>query len=325
MMVLPLAVFLAYCSGPNNTQTTTDTDMNHSSNSASASKTETPTDVSDVNTNSSSVSGVTATTGTTSAAISGTGSTTSTTNMDTLDPMSQHFQRTNGQNWTWDMNYPGYDRPTAGTYNSAVNGDWQLVMTPELVSAWRQDNSRSLWTSGYAYNGRFLGGNTYVSASESFDTKSSNTLSGSSTMNGTSTMNSGTSTLGSGSASTQDLSGTGSTTNSLDVNSISYNAANGNMYQLPKFNLYLDNGSFTGYTGCNSVSGRFSVSGNSLQFMNTQPSTNIECLGGLDQTVLLDLLRRVNSYSYVGDELQLMQGNQVLLRFKKNTAGATLQ
>lgn len=419
-MVLPLAVLLAYCSGPNNTQTTTDTDMNGTSSSVSASTTGTTTDVSDVNT--STESGVSATTGTTSAAITGTGtiSTTqdgtdahkadiiasasasnsnNTVNIDPSDPMYQHFQRVNGQSWTWDMNYPGYDRPTAGTYNSAVNGNWQLVMTPELVSAWRGDNSRSLWSSGYAYDGRYLGGNTYLSASESFNTRSNDlngsasvqvngssnagTLSSSSTsstsslnnnasanssitnqMNGnTSTANttdqpiSGTSATtgttaaaitGNGSATTETtsssvsgstsvnasssatVSGTtsstlnGSTAN-MDVNSVNYNAANGNLYQMPKFNLYLDNGSFTGYTGCNSVSGRVSVSGNSLRFLNTEPSTSIDCLGGLDQTVLLDLLRRVDSYSYVGDELQLMQGNQVLLRFKKGGSASGLQ
>lgn len=426
-MVLPLAVLLAYCSGPNNTQTTTDTDMNGTSGSVSASTTGTTTDVS-----TSTESGVSATTGTTSAAITGTTSTTqdgtdahkadiiasasasnsnNTVNIDPSDPMYQHFQRVNGQSWTWDMNYPGYDRPTAGTYNAAVNGNWQLVMTPELVSAWRGDNSRSLWSSGYAYDGRYLGGNTYLSASESFNTRSSDlngsasvqvngssnagTLSSSSTTSSTSSLNnnasansstanqmngststtntttdqpiSGTSATtgttaaaitGSGSATTETTSGSVSssagvnasssatvsgstdvnsnvsgstsstlngTTANMDVNSVNYNAANGNLYQMPKFNLYLDNGSFTGYTGCNSVSGRVSVSGNSLRFLNTEPSTSIDCLGGLDQTVLLDLLRRVDSYSYVGDELQLMQGNQVLLRFKKGGSASGLQ
>jgi heat shock protein HslJ len=311
MMVLPLVVLLAYCSGPNNTQTTEETDVDETSVAASATTTTTDatasttdastTDISDVNTNTTTVS--TANTGTT-------GNETPVI-IDASDPMALHFQRTNGQYWTWDMNYPGYDRPVAGSFNSAVNGDWQLVMTPELVSAWRQDNSRSLWSSGYAYNGAYLGGNTYLSASESFNTRNNSTLGLNNNASGTVTLNANT-----------DVNGSLNT--NLDVNSISYNAANGNMYQLPKFNLYLDNGSFTAYTGCNAISGRIQVTGTGLHFLNTAPSTNIECLGGLDQAVLIDLLNRIDSYAYVNDELQLMQGSQVLLKFKKGSADTSL-
>lgn len=439
MMVLPLAVLLAYCSGPNNTQTTTDTDMNGTSSSVSASSTGTNTsanaevanastsssDISDVNTNTGTINNSTTTQptdmGTASTNSSRAINTTSPLPTDTTDPMYQHFQRVNGQNWTWDMNYPGYDRPTAGSYNAAINGNWQLEMTPELVSAWRQDNSRSLWSSGYAYNGTYLGtgSNTYLSASESFNTRdqsnlntqgsvqvngsasagtvssnnnsasthglnntasgnasvanemngstsSSTTMNGSTTVTGSANANnpgasigtnsnglgnassglpgttSGTSPMSSGSTTINGSTnvngtitgntGTSSTSTDLstgsanmDVNSVNYNAANGNLYQLPKFNLYLDNGSFTGYTGCNSISGRVNVSGTSLQFLNTTPSTNIDCMGGFDQNVFLDILRRVDSYAYVGDELQLLQGNQVLLRFKRNTTGSNLQ
>jgi heat shock protein HslJ len=305
MMVLPLAVLLAYCSGPNNTQTTEETDMDANSSSVTASTTTSTdatvsdadvsvtTDVSDVNTN------------TTTVAVQ------HNADIDMTDPMVQHFERVNAGNWTWDMNYPGYDRPVAGSYNTAANGNWQLVMTPELVSAWKQDNSRSLWASGYAYNGTYLGGNTYLSASESFNTRSS----GTSGLNNNASTNSSITTDMNGNTSSTTLNGT---TSVLDVNSISYNAANGNMYQLPKLNLYLDNGTFTAYTGCNAISGRVQVSGNSLHFLNTTPSTNIDCLGGLDQGVLLDLLSRVDSYAYVNDELQLLQGNQVLLKLNKS-------
>jgi heat shock protein HslJ len=324
MMVLPLAVMLAYCSGPNNTQTTEETDLNGTSNSVTASTTTTTdatastTDVNDVNTNTTTVSStsVDITTDNTSRDVS---------TIDMNDPMIQHFERVNKGSWTWDMNYPGYDRPVAGSYNAAVTGNWQLAMTPDLVSAWRQDNSQSLWSSGYAYNGAYLGGNTYLSASESFNTRSNSTLNSglnnnasanssvANQMNGNTTVNSG---------STTDASVSSGSV--LDVNSISYNAANGNMYQLPKFNLYLDNGSFTAYTGCNAISGRVEVSGTSLRFLNTTPSTNIDCLGGLDQNVLLDLLRRVDSYAYVNDELQLMQGSQVLLKLNKGSIGNSL-
>jgi heat shock protein HslJ len=301
MTVLPLAVLLAYCSGPNNTQVTEETDMNDNSTSVTASTTTTTTDatasttdVSDVNTNTTTVTTIQ-----------------HNPDFDMTDPMIQHFEKVNAGNWTWDLNYPGYNRPVAGTYNAAGSGNWQLVMTPELVSAWKQDNSRSLWTSGYAYNGAYLGGNTYLSASESFNTKNSSTAS----LNNNASANS--SIANSMNGSTVTVNGTSGVA-PLDINSISYNAANGNMYQLPKLNLYLDNGSFTAYTGCNSISGRVEVTGNSIHFLNTAPSTNIDCMGGLDQGVLLDLLSRVDSYAYVNDELQLLQGNQVLLKLNKS-------
>jgi heat shock protein HslJ len=279
MIVLPLAFLLA-CSGPNNTQTT-ESEMDATTLSASTTTTTddlatTSTDVTDVNTNVTTV-----TTDNSSIAAE---TAISPIPSDTTDPMYQHWQRTNAHSWTWDLNYPGYNRPLAGTYNAAVNGNWQLVMTPELVSAWKKDNSVALWRS------RSLTGNTYISASESFNTT-----------NGLNTNTSG-GTL-------------------ADVNSVNYNAANGNLYQVPRFNLFLDNGTFVGYTGCNNISGRVEVTGTGLRFLNTTPSSAVECMGGLDQSVFLDMLNRIDSYTYVNGELQLMQGNQVLLRFSKNEQG----
>jgi heat shock protein HslJ len=155
-------------------------------------------------------------------------------------------------------------------------------MTPELVSAWKKDNSVAL------FRNRSMSGDTYLSASESFNT-------------------------------TTGLDNTTSATATVaDVNSVNYNAANGNLYQVPRFNLFLDNGTFVGYTGCNNISGRVEVTGTGLKFLNTSPSSAVECMGGLDQAVFLDMLNRIDSYTYVDGELQLMQGSQVLLRFKKN-------
>jgi heat shock protein HslJ len=265
LTALPLAILLAYCSGPNNTQTTTDTDID-----ATASTTTTTT-----------VSDEVATTTTVNHSDRTIGDVTvdhSTSVLvdpipdDPNDPMYQHWQRTNAQYWTYDYDYPGYVRPT-GAYNSAISGNWTLNMTPSLATAWRTDGSN---------------GDTYLSASESFNTTT-------------------------GASTTEDAT----VTTVVDVNSINYRAYNGNMYQMPTLNIYLDNGSFTGYTGCNAISGRLEVSGNNIRFLNLAPSTAIECMGGFDQSALLDLLRRVDSYAYVGEELQLMQGNEVLLTLKK--------
>ncbi len=279
-IVLPLAVLLAYCSGPNNTQTT-DTETDDASISASTTETTdevatTTTDVSDEAVTTNEITLATTPVNNTSPIPD-----------DPNHPMYQHWQRTNAKYWTWDMDYPGFNRPVAGSYNTAVNGDWQLVMTPSLVTAWRKDNSGSLWLRN---------GDVYLSASESFNTKT-----------------------GVNAATDMDVVAT------TDLNSINYNAYNGNMYQLPRLNLYFDNASFTGHTGCNAISGRLEISGNSIRFLNTAPSTAIDCMGGFGQGTLLDLLNRVDSYTYVGDELQLMQGSEILLRLKKNGQEASLK
>jgi heat shock protein HslJ len=315
MMVLPLTILLAYCSGPNNTQTTTDEETIDATTTASTDNSNTnTTDVgvttttdeatTDASTNTTTVSSVT----TPVADINVTTQHDMSNPFDVNDPMYQHFVRTNGQYWTYDYNTLT-GAPLAGTYDVTLNGDWALQMTPELTTAWRTDNSFDLWrssvglnttaaTSDVSYNNeQMLFGDTYISASESFDVRDSSSVS-------------------------EDVS-TAATI--ADVSTINYRAANGNMYLMPRFNLYLDNGSFTGYTGCNNISGKVHVSGTTLHFLNTSPSTAIDCMGGFSEQAFLDMLKKVDSYTYVNNELQLMQGSQVLLKFKRNAQDVSVK
>lgn len=290
LTALPLAILLAYCSGPNNTQTTsTTTDMDAASTTTASTVSDeaatVSTDVSDVNTSTTTTIHSDRVIG--DVTVDHSTSAVNPIPTDPNDPMYQHWQRTNAQYWTYDYDYPGYVLPT-GNYNSAISGNWTLNMSPSLVTAWREDGSGSLWLRN---------GSTYLSASESFNTRTD---------------------IG----TTEDIT---TTTTVMDVNSINYNAYNGNMYQMPQLNIYLENGSFTGYTGCNAISGRLEVSGNNIRFVNVAPSTAIDCMGGFDQNVLLDILKRVDSYAYVGDELQLMQGNEILITLKQNSSEATLK
>jgi len=82
-------------------------------------------------------------------------------------------------------------------------------------------------------------------------------------------------------------------------------------------NMYIDNGSFTAYTGCNSALGNVIVNGTSLKFEEAAPSTNVECIGGFDQSAFLDRLKRADSYDVVDNQFRLKQGNQVLMVFAK--------
>jgi len=97
-------------------------------------------------------------------------------------------------------------------------------------------------------------------------------------------------------------------------------AVNGNKFMMPKVNLYIENGTFTGFTGCNNISGTITVNGSQLHFNEMTPATNIQCTGGFDQAAFLDRLRRVDSYEVTNNQLRLKQGSQVLFVFAKGNS-----
>jgi len=144
---------------------------------------------------------------------------------------------------------------------------------------------------------------------------------GSGTMSGTT----GSGTTGSGTMSgttaTETMSGT-SVSGTLSAMSGSTDstliAVNGNRFMMPTINMYIENGTFTGYTGCNNIVGTMKVDGNQLHFENSVPVANIQCIGGFDQSAFLDRLRRADSYDVTNNQLRLKQGGQVLLVFDKN-------
>jgi len=92
----------------------------------------------------------------------------------------------------------------------------------------------------------------------------------------------------------------------------------------PYIHLYGSNGSFVGFTGCNRITGYISGTGsNSIHFDNTNPATAIPCVGGEDEQAFLSALQRVNAYSVSNGQLQLMDGNNVVMTFSKNGGGNT--
>jgi len=115
-----------------------------------------------------------------------------------------------------------------------------------------------------------------------------------------------------------------STTNSSVTTPFVMTAVNGNNFKLPTLNMYIDNGSFTAYTGCNNAVGTIVVNGSSLHFDETTPSTNVECIGGFDQAAFLDRLRRADSYDVVNNQFRIKQGEQVLMVFSKPATKTSL-
>ena len=94
--------------------------------------------------------------------------------------------------------------------------------------------------------------------------------------------------------------------------------ANYHIPQRPSINFYGSNDTYSGFTGCNKISGRYSVTGtNSITFKNATPSTKMVCIGDFDETEFVNTLQRVTSFKSVDGQLQLMEGDKVLLVFAK--------
>ncbi|MCW3111881.1 MAG: hypothetical protein JWR18_277 [Segetibacter sp.] len=130
-----------------------------------------------------------------------------------------------------------------------------------------------------------------------------------------------TETIGTGGTSTAtsttaDNSASGTTNNNVTI-PYALTAVNGNNYLLPSLSMYIDNGSFTAYTGCNNALGNIVVNGSSLHFQEASPTSSIDCIGGFDQAAFLDRLRRADSYDVTNNQFRLKQGEQVLMVFSK--------
>jgi len=225
-------------------------------------------------------------------------------------------------------------------------GEWQLTITPEVAAYWQPDTRRpetyaSFWTPE-AVMARYEARVAAIQKTQDSIaalTATSNGMASTDATNGqastASTTNSSataavtgsgtTGTMGTGgtSATTSDSSANASassTVNSSLVAPFTLTAINGNNYMLPRLNLFIDNGSFTAYTGCNNAIGKIVVNGSSLHFEEANPSSNVECIGGFDQSAFVDRLRRADSYDVVNNQFRLKQGEQVLMTFAKNTA-----
>ncbi len=247
--------------------------------------------------------------------------------------------------------------------NSPATGSWSVNLTPEIAAIWRIDTaSFNNYYAGvkpeanWLYpSGTYMSGSATVNTNdESMNTDPSASVSGS--VSGSVSTDSAASTTSEGSdastetegSATVNASATNSASTSTSVGAdqsnlalITYTdksgaqrtwnnqyfiAANGNQYQMPRFNLYIQNGSFTGFTGCNNISGRLILEGeHGLRFENTTPSTAIDCPGGLDEKAFLEMLATVDSYTTENGQLQLKAGDRIVLTLNQSQVDASLQ
>lgn len=231
-------------------------------------------------------------------------------------------------------------------------GEWMLSPTPEVAAFWIPDSSRADSYSAYwtpeavsarqqekmmaeaAYRDSLAKAQGWSQATASRGKGKAtgmkgNAVSGSGTTGSVSSagISASTSDMPSttGTASTSETTGTdnmnttGTTTPSTVDNTKNFlMAVNGNMFQVPRLNLYLQNGTFTGYTGSNQLVGTLKVNGTQLHFDETVPSTNMSLNGGFSQAAFMERLARVDSYDITDGQLRLKQGNEVLFVLAKN-------
>lgn len=357
-LVLPLAILLANCSSTRNsngtasnsgmnasTGTTASSSVNSDASTSSSTLGSTASATGSMNNSTSNSANWNSNNNSTvknSSAKTSSGS----INWDVYDPNNymqnpdkyrKPYEIAKAGGWTYSKDWRRNTNFTA----DAV-GEWQLTITPEVASYWMPDTRRpetyaSFWTPE-AVMARYQARVAAIlktqdslaainAANENMASNGSKSISNGNALASTTTSDNSAATsttvTGSGSTGAMGTGGTSSTTSDSSANSsvttpFLLTAVNGNNYLLPKLNLYIDNGSFTAYTGCNNALGKIIVDGSTLHFEETTPSSNIECIGGFDQSAFLDRLRRADSYDVVNNQFRIKQGDQVLMTFQKN-------
>lgn len=93
---------------------------------------------------------------------------------------------------------------------------------------------------------------------------------------------------------------------------------NYHMPEKPSLRFYGLNETFSGFTGCNRISGRYSTSDTSgISFNNATASTRMVCMGDYDEDSFVKAINRVNNYKVTKNQLQLLDGNDVVLIFAR--------
>ena len=98
-------------------------------------------------------------------------------------------------------------------------------------------------------------------------------------------------------------------------------ASDNNWVKAPVLNINLKDNTFSGNSGCNSISGKFSIKENYLGFNKNILSTKMVCAdtkANQDESSFLATMLKINNYTIIKDALELSQGEIVLMKFKRN-------
>ena len=83
----------------------------------------------------------------------------------------------------------------------------------------------------------------------------------------------------------------------------------------PYLNFDKDSGKVTGSDSCNGYSANFELSENSIVFGNPNPTTMMFC-GGSERH-FLEMMKKIDGYSFKGGKLNLLVNEIPMMRFKK--------
>jgi heat shock protein HslJ len=97
-------------------------------------------------------------------------------------------------------------------------------------------------------------------------------------------------------------------------------AQGANMHEAekPSLSFFGSNETFSGFTGCNKIAGRYQITGNNaISFQHSAPSTRMVCIGQYNEAAFLNTLKRVNAFKSQNGQLQFMEGDTVLFVFSR--------
>ncbi len=89
----------------------------------------------------------------------------------------------------------------------------------------------------------------------------------------------------------------------------------------PFINIRANDKAFSGNTGCNSISGKFSANGNYFGIDKNIISTKMACAdakGNRDEKIFLSALLKINRFTLTKDELELGQDEITLMKFRRS-------
>jgi heat shock protein HslJ len=86
----------------------------------------------------------------------------------------------------------------------------------------------------------------------------------------------------------------------------------------PSISFYGSNETFSGFTGCNKFSGRYTTAGkDTIRIERVAASTKMVCIGDYDEETFLNSLKQVNRFKTIDKRLELLAGKEVILVFTK--------
>jgi heat shock protein HslJ len=94
-------------------------------------------------------------------------------------------------------------------------------------------------------------------------------------------------------------------------------SSDNNWAKPPNININITDKTFSGNSGCNSIRGKFTIVNDYIGIDKNIVSTKMACQNNYENTFLAALLK-INRYSISRDELELGQGEIVLMKFKRS-------